>query len=288
MKPITTTALRSLRAWSVIIAALALAALAPRAGADENFLGYSYGSETLPKGHSEIYEWITQREGKANGTYRATDYFTELEYGITDRLQASLYLTAAHYHIKGVTDFEDTDHTVFTGTRLSFKYALRSPYKDGYGLAVYVEPEYGTIDKVPGDRIREYALETKLIFQKNYLDDTLIYIANVTAEPEIAKEHGETNHELALEFTHGVSYRIAPGWFVGLENRWHTEFEPIRLSQWSHYAGFLGPTLHYGAKQWWFTLTWLPQVTGWPDSRHGLTLDEHEKNEYRLKVGFNF
>lgn len=272
----------------LLLAAFAALALAPLARADENLLGYSYGAETLPKGHSEVYQWITQREGKADGTYRATDYFTEFEYGLTDRLQASLYLTAAHYHIKGVTDFEDTDHTVFSGTRLSFKYRIASPFKDGYGLAVYVEPEYGTIDKVPGDRIDEYALETKLIFQKNYLDDTLVYIANVTAEPEIAKEHGETNHELALEFSHGVSYRVAPNWFVGLENRWHTEFEPIRLSQWTHYACFVGPSLHYGAKQWWFTLTWLPQITGWPENRHGLTLDEHEKNEYRLKVGFNF
>jgi hypothetical protein len=263
-------------------------AFLPSARADENLLGYSYGADTLPKGHWELYQWITHRAGKADGTYRATDYYTELEYGITDRLQTSLYLTAATYKIRGVTDFEDQHYTGFSGARLAFKYNLRSAYKDGYGLAVYVEPEYSSRDKVPGDRVDEYALETKLIFQKNYLDDTLFYIANLTAEPEVVREHGETEKELALEFSHGVSYRFAPNWFAGLENRWHTEFEPWQLHSWTHYAGFVGPTLHYGAKQWWFTATWLRQFTGWPVSEHGLTLDEHEKNEFRLKVGFNF
>lgn len=274
------------RLW--LAAILTTVGLAGFTRADENFLGYSYGSETLPKGHTEIYQWITERDGKADGAYRAFDYFTEFEHGFTDRLQASLYLTAAQYRIQGVSGFNDANHAVFSGTKVSFKYAIRSPYKDGYGLAVYVEPEYASVDQVPGDRINEYGLETKLIFQKNYLEDTLIYIANVTIEPELAHEHGETNHELSGEFSHGASYRVGRGWYVGLENRWLTHFEPIRLSQVTDYAVYAGPTLHYGAERWWFTLTWMPQVTGWPASQHGLSLDDHEKNEYRLKIGVNF
>jgi hypothetical protein len=283
-----TTTQSSRRFFAALLCVATASLLVPAASADENFLGYSYGSETLPKGHAEIYQWITQRQGKADGTYRATDYATEFEFGLGDRLQASLYLTGARYDIRGVTDFDDTDHTVFTGTKVSFKYALRSPYKDGYGFALYVEPEYSTIDQVPGDRVAEYGLETKLIFQKNYLDDSLIYIANLMVEPELAKEHGETNHELTVEFTHGVSYRIAANWYLGLENRWTSHFEPIRLSHWEEWTCSAGPTIHYGAQRWWFTATWLPQVTGWPATQHGLALDDHERNEYRLKVGFNF
>ncbi len=258
------------------------------ARADENFLGYSYGSETLPKGHTELYQWITHRNGRESGTFRATDYYTEFEFGLTDRLQASLYLTAAHFKIKDVPGLDDRELTAFTGTRVSFKYAFTSPYKDGYGLAVYVEPEYATRHPASGESIREYALETKLIFQKNFREDSLIYIANFTAEPEIERAEGETHHELGAEFSHGLSYRVAPGWYVGLENRWTTKFDPLQVQHWEHYAAFLGPTIHYGAKQWWFTLTWMPQVTGWPATRHGLQLDENEKNEYRLKLGFNF
>ncbi len=266
---------------------LAISARSSRAEA-ENLLGYSYGSETEAKGHTEVYQWVTVRSGKAEGSYRATDLYTEIEHGFTDRLQGSLYLTAAHYHIVGVNELQNADRTVLTGGRVSLKYALRDPDDDGYGLSVYVEPEYSTVDKVPGDRIDEYGLETKLIFQKEYLRDRVIYLANVTAEPELAKERGETNHELGLEFSHGVSVHVAKRWYVGLENRWQAEFEPIRLSRWSHYATSLGPTVHFDAAQWWFTLSWMPQVTGWPATRHGLALDEYERNEYRLKFGLEF
>lgn len=271
----------------ILGAALVLLVAAP-ARADENLLGYAYGAETLPKGRSEIYQWITNRVAKADGSYRATDYYTEFEYGLTDRLQASLYLTAATYRVKGVTDFDDVNFTGFSGVKLAFKYNLKSPYKDGYGLAVYVEPEYTTIDKVPGQRFKEYAVETKLIFQKNFLDDTLFYLANLTAEPEVEQFPGERVKELVVEFNHGVSYRFAPNWFAGLENRNHTESEGWQQHRWTHYGLFMGPTLHYGAKKWWVTVTWLHQVMGWPVAEHGLTLDEHEKNEYRLKFGLNF
>ena len=55
-------------------------------------------------------------------------------------------------------------------------------------------------------------------------------------------------------------------------------------------AAFVGPSLHYGAERWWATLTVMPQIAGWPDSRGigGLTLDDHERLEVRLKLGYNF
>ena len=51
---------------------------------DENMFGYVYGSETLPKGGLELYQWVTRRDDKGQGTYRAYDFNTELEYGFTD------------------------------------------------------------------------------------------------------------------------------------------------------------------------------------------------------------
>lgn len=55
---------------------------------------------------------------------------------------------------------------------------------------------------------------------------------------------------------------------------------------------FAGPTVHYGAKDWWATLTWFHQVRGGGEKidgqTSGLHLIEKTKNEVRLKVGFNF
>ena len=72
----TATAVVSLAGWN--------------AGADENLFGYVKGAETLPKGASEIYQWVTYRADKGAGTYRAVDWETEFEYGVTGRFSEPL------------------------------------------------------------------------------------------------------------------------------------------------------------------------------------------------------
>lgn len=284
------------------VLATVVAALAAPARGDENLLGYVYGAETLPQGKWEAYQWVTLRTGKATGSYRAFDLRTEIETGLTDRLQAAFYLNARAHHIDGVPGFEDRDSFAFQGASAEFKYRLKSPYIDGYGLALYVEPGYNRIDKIGGEVEEEIELETKLIFQKNFLEDTLIWSLNYTLEPEWAigggedeeehegeavEEEHEARKELAEELSTGVSYRVAARWFVGTELRLHSEWPD--MSQREHLAAFLGPTLHYGGERFWWTATVLPQIWGWPDDEvTDLQLDEHERLEVRFKLGVNF
>lgn len=286
----------------VVLAAASAAALATPAHADENLLGYSYGAETLPKGKTEAYVWFTDRRGKDEGHYDAQDYQIEVEHGISDKVQISGYLDFVSHHIRGLEpEFEDVDHDFrFQGLQASVKWAALSPYKDGIGLAFYVEPVWKRIDKISGEKGREFELENKLILQKNFLGDRLIWIGNLTAEMEFEREKeidattGEIEHEneteLALEATTGLSYRVAPNWFLGVEGRYHSEYPdfPDRFAR-EHYAFFAGPTIHYGGKRWWLTATWLPQIGGRPSpAGRDLHLEEHEKRELRLKIGYNF
>jgi hypothetical protein len=271
--------------------ALGLCALSlPQARADENYFGYTYGADTLPKGHSEIYQWVTFRSGKADGHYRAFDFQTELEHGFTDRLQGSLYLNAIRHDISGVTDFEDRDQTHFNGLQGSLKYALTNLYKDNIGVALYVEPGYTRYAHVSGDREDKYFFETKIILQKNYLDGLLVWATNLEAEFE--REHDldeqEWESELELVLSTGVSYRVAPRWFVGAEAVAAAAFERMHLDELGEYGVFVGPNVHYAAERWWFTLTALAQVTGWPENSGRRNLDNFEKFQLRAKVGVNF
>ena len=290
-------AVRPARA-GLVAGALALLAAAPLA-ADENLLGSVYGAETLPKGRWEAYQWVTARLGKADGTYSGWDLRTEVETGLTDRLQAAFYVNTRAHDIHGVTGLEDRSSFQFQGVAAELKYRLKSPYLDGYGLALYVEPGYNRVERVSGEVEEELELETKLIFQRNFLDDALIWSVNYTLEPEWAigtqEEHGEAGEEhaeearreLAEELSTGASYRLAPRWFAGAELAAHSEWPDF--SHREHLAVFLGPNLHYGAERWWWTLSVMPQVWGWPDGQvSGLQLDEHERLEARLKVGYNF
>ena len=267
---------------------------APAALADENYFGYLYGAETLPKGKWEAYMWLTNRVGKGVGTYSAWDNFNEIEYGFTDRFQGSLYLNTSKHKIKDNPEWEDNSSFGFEGVRTSFKYAVLSPFTHAVGLALYVEPEYSRRHKVSGEEMTEYAVESKLILQKNFRDDTIVSAFNLTYEHEWEREEeedGETEleREAAIELTAGVNYRFRPNWFVGVEARRHSEYPGADLGDEEHRAYFAGPTLHYGAQKWWFTATVLPQLYGRPrEHSNRLHLGEHERLETRFKIGYNF
>jgi len=117
-------------------------------------------------------------------------------------------------------------------------------YKDGFGLAVYVEPELSVRDHMSGDDRIERALEMRLILQKNFLDDKLVTAFNWMAEPEWEKADGLTQKELWMQLSAGAQYLVAANWFVGLELRNHMEFINMNLQNQEHSAYFAGPVVH--------------------------------------------
>ena len=134
--------------------------------ADENYFGYSYGSETLPKGKWELYSWTTGRFDKGVGSYSAFDLKQELEYGVTDRFQVALEWKENYTYFTGGAGQESTDSNTpvhrnrfsFVGNGVELKYAFTSPYKDPLGVALFVEPEYALTDSPSGDKFLEWEL----------------------------------------------------------------------------------------------------------------------------------
>jgi hypothetical protein len=169
------------------------------------------------------------------------------------------------------------------GVSVELKERLLSPYKDPIGLTLYLEPELGVRDKLTGEDTVERALESKIILQKNFLDDSLVLASNITFEPEWERLDGESSKELQNDYALGASYRVAPGWFTGVEFLNRRKFDDQDFAKQSASAFFVGPALHYSAKTWWTSFTLLPQI----DSRSS-RLGEYEKLETRLKIGIDF
>jgi hypothetical protein len=271
--------------------------VATPARADEQYFGYVYSAELLGKGQTEAELWVTDRRGKAEGHFDAQDYRLELEHGVTNRFSIAGYANFAGHHIRNDDDRVDRDFAL-RGLSAEFKYQLLSPYKDGFGLTLYAEPGWSRIHG-GGEKGTEYELELKALLQKNFLDDRLIWATNLTLEPEWEKEkevdeitglpETEWEKELKLEASTGVSYRFAPGWYAGLEGRYASVYP-----DWTDglhretYAVFAGPAIHYGGKNWWATLSYQPQLFGSPSPDGSRALDEYEKREFRLKIGYNF
>jgi opacity protein-like surface antigen len=271
----------------------ALTALLPLsdARADEHLFGWVRGAETLPQRHFDAYQFITLRAGKAQGMYRGWDFNTEIEYGVTDKLQVGFAVEQHYFNIDGVEELDNMNQYRFGGLELTAKYRVLSPFKDAVGLALRLEASYLPYDDVAGIEQEETAFSPEVILHKNFLDDTLIFQLNAGIKMAWGKKPAEEyDYELTFQAGAGVSYRFAPKWFIGIEGHWRSEYPEADLGFHEHTVVFVGPSLHYGAERWWATLSYGYQVygSGVDEPDNGKTYAEEARNEYRLKVGFNF
>jgi len=277
------------------------------ASAGEGLFSRTYTTETVPAGHFELEQLIRNRTHRAFGEYSAEDFKSEVEYGVTDNLQAALYLNTQYMHAKNAPD--DTDPNGETGfsregfnfqsISAEFIYRAMSPVTDAIGLAFYIEPELDFHDIHNG--LKEYNSfenEFRVLVQKNLMDDQLILAYNLIFELEYFRYSGKDapfTGELDWNNEAGASYRFAPNWYAGLEARNHNE----EGNFWSHdhTLFWAGPVIHYGGPKFWATLGALIQVYGGPHGNDadgsyqgppGLFLHSHELYETTFKVGFAF
>jgi hypothetical protein len=204
---------------------------------------FVYEANTSAAGSLELENWITWQRGTGSGSFDQVDFRHELEYGVTDSFQASIYLADWLYR-------NDREHSGFaySDTAIELLYNLTNPVVDPLGLSIYGELKVG-------DRLVE--LESKLIAQKNF--GPLILAYNGTLE-SVWEGNGLAERESEFGQALGASYEISPRVSVGLEllhefvfPEWGDE-EKIRNF-------FVGPNVSYRRQNWFVTLTALVQMT---------------------------
>ncbi len=98
----------------------------------------------------------------------------------------------------------------------------------------------------------------------------------------------EWEKELKTEVTTGLTYRVAPGWYA-VSRAAGRAFIPIgRIDCISEtYAVFTGPAIHYSGGVGEQRVS-PAQLLGKPSPGGSRALDEFEKRELGLKIGYNF
>ncbi|MCE9679153.1 hypothetical protein LZP69_08195 [Shewanella sp. AS1] len=281
---------------------------APSAMAGEDLFGYVKAAEALPKDAMELYQKVTLRDGKGQGTYRGIDYETELEYGYSNKFSVSgsfkfMSLKNEGLIVDGYLPKEEDIGFSTSGAEVGMSYMFLSPAMDDIGLSMSMSLDYDWLDKHSGQDKDTLSLDLGLQTQKYMLEGELIWVGNLGVETTYADRAEIANlpanfdwptdpeMEIELKFGTGLSYRFAPNWFVSAELLYETEFETeVGQERWSWFAG---PSLHYGTQTWWATLTWLPQLAGGGEQYANqadtdLHLIEKTEQEFRLKVAFNF
>lgn len=277
--------------------------------ADESLFGLLKGAETLPENALEIIQHVNRRYDKGQGTYEAIDTKTELEYGITNRFTGAVYVLGQSIKTEGllINGYIPKDESYGlrpSGLEASLKYNFLSPAKDDFGLATYFSTSYAWLDPHSGQDKKKLTFELELLMQKYFRDGELIWVGNVGMESTMAQRGAiaglpadfewSANPEMEIGFKAGtgLSYRVAPNWFVGGEVVYETEFE-TEVGQ-ERKSVQAGPTVHYGSKNWWLSVSYLPQITGGGAETYdgqtdtNLHLIEKTKQEIRLKLGLNF
>ena len=292
--------------------ARALVALAALAGAfsqtalaGESPFGWIYLADVAPPGTKEFEQWIDVQTKQSQGNYSNVFLRSELEFGITPKYQTALYLNsrlidAYRNQMDGTTAGPNTDIPDSFDPTSRYKmsrvesvswenlYQVSNPLVDPIGLALYVEPKWGPRNK---------ELEFKLILQKNFLDDRLIWATNFVTAVEKNKRGSSVERATELDVLTGISYRFINNWSAGLEARNHREFTGYGYGVANHSAWFLGPNIHYAAERWWVTAAWrtqMPWASGFQDDQREVISsgriygDEHTRHQLMLRVGVPF
>ena len=122
---------------------------------------------------------------------------------------------------------------------------------DPLGIALYGEWTLG---------LNEFEVEGKLLLDKQI--GKFLFALNGIAEYEWETEfeNGETEleKEFKFEFASGIAYMVNPNFAFGIEimNKNILAEGTISLS-----TIFAGPTLSYSSKNWWATVTVMPQLS---------------------------
>ena len=205
---------------------------------------FLYEANTSAAQSLEFENWITWRRGSG---FDQVDFRHELEYGLTDRFQASIYLADWFY-----TDDQEQRGFVYSDTAVELIYNLTNPVVDPVGMSIYGELR-------AGDQLIE--LESKMIAQKNFGPLILAYNATLEAVwegSELEEREGELSQAL------GMSYEISPPVSAGIELVHEFVFPEWKDAEKIRNL-FVGPNVSYRRGSWFITATALAQATDTDD-----------------------
>ena len=208
---------------------------------------YVYEATIEEPGEVELENWITwQMRKPADHGFQEIDFRHEIEFGVTNKLQASIYLADWSY-----VGSKESHSLAFSDVALELIYSICNPEKEPIGLAVYKEIDGGD---------HRFGSESKLIAQKNLGPVVLAYNATLEAiwqGKELAEREAEFQQSI------GGSCELNRHFSVGAECVHEIAFPKWSRSEHPVISG--GPNVSIHAGKWWATFTGLAQFTRAPD-----------------------
>jgi hypothetical protein len=220
---------------------------AESAHATPKFNPFTYPYDTLGEGEVEMEQYadVVPLKAQNAGTgaaqwYAGTQFQTEFEYGITNRLELGLYIAFAPSGPSSLTSTAVLTEGTGVKQRLRYRFVDEGVWPIDVAL-------YGEV--VENDR--EIELEAKVILQKRI--GRLRALINLWGE----REYYYANlREWVINPTAAVSYQATPSIFPGLEAWMRAEWpdpavhpRPFNLGP----IAYVGPTMSFNFGRFWWT-----------------------------------
>jgi hypothetical protein len=265
----------------VVTVALGITATAATSLANPRALPFTYTTDTLPAGKVEIEQYVDlvalkaqDRTTGAPQTYLPSAFQTEIEIGLTDRLELGLYLTF-------VPDVGEQlmSKALFPGTGNGLKQRLRYILADPGAWPIDVGV-YGEVV----ENEREIELEAKVLLQKRA--GRLRIAANISGEYELYFSH---QRELVLNPSLGATYEITPAFHAGIDSWLRGEYpqnpKPASRTFGLGPAAYVGPAVMFNFGRLWWAAAAYVRVT---DPSHDLQPGEPYGPVYvRSMIGYD-
>lgn len=199
--------------------------IAGPASADRRYFVWTYGYRTMPAGNAEIeyyYDYkMPDRDDRSDSKFI---HQLEVEYGITDRWDISLYQTFSQVHN---SDFR------YDGMK------IRTRYRFFEAGRYFVDPLLYLELKRPADHADPTVAEGKLVLAKAV--DKYYSAFNLVAERALG-----SGYDLEWKYDVGLGYALSPSFVFGVESKGN--FESGEEGKQG-----LGPTVSFAKGSIWFT-----------------------------------
>lgn len=292
----------------------------------ENLFGFTAGSDTGEAGGRSAAAEVVGRLGKRSGTYRAIGQKLEFGFGATDDFGVAFGLLGAYTRIRNVPDLGDlSGRNAFAGFSAEFRWRLLDRRTSPFGLTLQAEPSIGRLDDGTGVSGRGIGAETKLILDRELVPDRLFGAINLIYEAERSRDRFAARAERGsgAGVSAALAYQVAPKVFLGAEARYLRSYDGLGLDRYAGDAVYLGPTAYAEIRPGaWLSATYQVQVAGreganrreraveyveglaaiqaaldageeppaleGPRRRGRLNLAGFERQQFRIKLGFDF
>jgi hypothetical protein len=208
----------------------ALAIIPGIASATPKPLPFTYGVDTNPKGQGEVEQYVdlvplyALNANAGRSRVLATQLMTEVEYGLSNRVELGLYVTLAPTP-PGYVSFPSLIERDGAKQRIRWRLADQGDWP--IDVALYAEVVENT---------QEIEIEAKVILEKRF--GPLRLLANFWVEHEF---YFDGTHQWVFNPTAGFTVQATPNVFPGLEYWMRAEVPATDFNAGPHH--YLGPTL---------------------------------------------